>query len=70
MAYLARGIAQTSELVKEFNQLAPVVIPGVVKWRYTFESDWSGDPAIFLGDRDRRGEQTAEAWAGEGCLHR
>jgi hypothetical protein len=48
MAYLARGIAQASELVKKFNQLAHVVIPGVVKWRYTFENDWSGDPAIFF----------------------
>jgi hypothetical protein len=37
-----------SELVKKFNQLAHVVIPGVVQWRYTFENDWSGDPAIFF----------------------
>jgi hypothetical protein len=48
MAYLAGGIAQPSELVKELNQLAHVVIPGVVKWPYTFENDWSGDPAIFF----------------------
>ncbi len=48
MAYLARGIAQASELVKRFNQLANVPIPGIVKWRYTFENDWSGDPAIFF----------------------
>ena len=48
MAYLAKGIAQTSELVKKFNGLAHFVIPGVVKWRYTFENDWSGDPAIFF----------------------
>jgi hypothetical protein len=48
MAYLARGIAQPSELVKKFNQLAHLAIPGVVQWRYTFESDWSGDPAIFF----------------------
>ncbi|MGA3039822.1 MAG: hypothetical protein ABSF54_03410, partial [Bryobacteraceae bacterium] len=45
---LAKGIAQASELVQKFNQLAHVVIPGVVKWRYTFENDWSGDPAIFF----------------------
>ena len=48
MPYLAKGIAQASELVQKFNQLAHVVIPGVVKWRYTFENDWSGDPAIFF----------------------
>jgi hypothetical protein len=48
MAHLAKGIAQTSELVKMLNQLAHVVIPGVVKWRYTFDDDWSGDPAIFF----------------------
>lgn len=48
MAYLAKGIAQAAELVKKFNQLAHVRIPGVVKWRYTFENDWSGDPAIFF----------------------
>jgi hypothetical protein len=39
---------QASELVKKFNQLAHVHIPGVVKWRYTFENDWSGDTAIFF----------------------
>jgi len=48
MAYLAKGIAQASELVKKFNQLAHVSIPGVVQWRYTFENDWSGDPAVFF----------------------
>ena len=39
---------QAAELVKKFNGLAHVRIPGVVKWRYTFENDWSGDPAIFF----------------------
>ncbi len=48
MAYLTKGIAQPSELVKRFNQLADVVVPGVEKWRYTFENDWSGDPAVFF----------------------
>jgi len=48
MAHVAKGIAQAPELVKKFNQLAHVSIPGVVKWEYTFENDWSGDPAIFF----------------------
>jgi hypothetical protein len=48
MAHLAKGIARASELVKRFNQLAHLVMPGVEKWRYTFENDWSGDPAIFF----------------------
>jgi|HubBroStandDraft_1064217.scaffolds.fasta_scaffold21043_2 hypothetical protein len=48
MGYQANGIAQASELVKKFNRLARVVIPGVEKWNYTFENDWSGDPAIFF----------------------
>jgi hypothetical protein len=48
MAYLAQGIAQATKLVKKLNQLANFEIPGVVKWRYTFENDWSGDPAIFF----------------------
>jgi len=48
MAYLAKGIVYAAELVKRFNQLAHVVIPGVEKWRYTFENDWSGDPGIFF----------------------
>jgi len=26
----------------------PKPSPGVVKWRHTFDSDWSGDPAIFF----------------------
>jgi hypothetical protein len=53
MARGANGIAQPSELVKKFNRLAHVVIRGVVKWRYTFDNDWSGDRAIFFGDLDR-----------------
>jgi hypothetical protein len=48
MAYLAKRITQASELVIKFNQLEHVVIPGVVKWRYSFDNDWSGDPAIFF----------------------
>ena len=48
MPRLARGISQAAELVKKFNGLAHVRIPGVVKWRYTFDNDWSGDPAIFF----------------------
>src|SRR5215469_10938699 len=48
MPQLARGIAQAAELVKKFNELAHVQISGVVKWRYTLENDWSGDPAIFF----------------------
>lgn len=48
MAHLAKGIAQPAELLKKFHQLAHVAIPGVMKWRYTFEDDWSGDPAIFF----------------------
>jgi hypothetical protein len=48
MAYLAKGIAQASELTKRLNQLAHVEMPGVVKWRYNLENDWSGDPAIFF----------------------
>jgi hypothetical protein len=48
MAYLAKGVAQASDLVKRFNRLSHVVIPGVEKWNYTFEDDWSGDPAIFF----------------------
>jgi hypothetical protein len=42
MAYLAKGIAQTSDLVKRFDRLAHGVIPGVEKWNYTFENGWSG----------------------------
>jgi hypothetical protein len=68
MAYLANGIAQTSELVKKFNQLAHVVIPGVVKWRYAFENDWSGDPAIFfwviLTDEASKPQNLPQAKAG------
>lgn len=48
MPQLARGIAQAAELVKRFNGLDHVGIPGVVKWRYTLDNDWSGDPAIFF----------------------
>jgi len=60
MAYFPRGVTHSSELVKKFDELAHVKIPGVVKWRYKFENDWSGDPAIFfwvtLIDDASRGE--------------
>ncbi len=48
MAYLAKGVAQTGELVKKFNRLNHIRIPGVAKWRYTLDNDWSGDPAVFF----------------------
>ncbi len=44
---LPRGVAQPVELTKRLNALAPLPT-GVVKWRYTIENDWSGDPAIFF----------------------
>lgn len=48
MPYLAKGVAQAGELIKRLDELNSVRIPGVVKWRYTLENDWSGDPAIFF----------------------
>ena len=48
MPILPRGVAQHSELIKEFNKLRHISIPGVVKWNYTLDNDWSGDPAIFF----------------------
>jgi hypothetical protein len=50
---LPRGIAQhseliDSELIREFNSLRQIPTPGVVKWNYTLDRDWSGDPAIFF----------------------
>jgi len=44
---LPRGVAQPTELVKHLNALAPFP-SGVVNLRYTFDDDWSGDPAIFF----------------------
>jgi hypothetical protein len=48
MPILPRGITQLAELIKEFNKLRHKSIPGVVKWHYTLENDWSGDPGIFF----------------------
>ena len=48
MPMLARGISHTADLRKKLDSLNDVQIPGVVKWRYTFSEDWSGDPAIFF----------------------
>jgi hypothetical protein len=60
MAYFPRGATHTSELIKKFDEVAPVKIPCVAKWRYKFEDDWSGDPAVFfwvtLTDDASRGE--------------
>lgn len=48
MPTLPRDIAQYAKLIKEFNKLLHIRVPGVVKWRYTLDNDWSGDPAIFF----------------------
>lgn len=44
----ARGLAQAAELQQKLNGITPQPSPGVVKWRYTFGNDWTGDPAIFF----------------------
>jgi hypothetical protein len=48
MAYLAKGIAHAADLQIRLNGIMPTPSPGVMKWRHTFGSDWSGDPAIFF----------------------
>lgn len=42
------GISQAAELQKKLNGIMPQPSPGVVRWRHTFGSDWSGDPAIYF----------------------
>ena len=44
---MARGVAQPTELMKALNALAPYPC-GVVNVRFTIDTDWSGDPAIFF----------------------
>ena len=41
---LPRGVAQPTELIKRLTPFPS----GVVNLRYTFDDDWSGDPAIFF----------------------
>jgi hypothetical protein len=48
MPILPRGVAQPRELIKSLNSLLHVMPPAVVRWRFTFGNDWSGDPAIFF----------------------
>ena len=43
-----RGIAQPVGLIKSLNSIQHRMPPGFVKWRFTFDNDWSGDPAIFF----------------------
>jgi hypothetical protein len=45
--YLPRGVAQPVELIKSLNALQPLP-PEVVKWRFTIDNDWSGDPSLFF----------------------
>jgi hypothetical protein len=42
-----RELARPSELNEHLDALTPFP-PGVVRLRYTFDDDWSGDPAIFF----------------------
>ena len=60
---LPRGVAQSSELVKQLSALAPWP-SGVVNLRHTVDDDWSGDPAIYfwvtLSDEAARREVLGE----------
>jgi hypothetical protein len=44
----ARGVAQSAELQRKLNGIVPEPSSGVVKWRHTFDNDWTGDPSIFF----------------------
>lgn len=44
---MPRGVAQPTELMNALNALAPYP-RGVLNVRFTIDSDWSGDPAIFF----------------------
>ena len=47
MPILSRAVGQSRELIKRLDALS--TLPrSVVKWRYSIENDWSGDPAIFF----------------------
>jgi len=49
MAYLPRGIAQPTELVKALNGLAPWPADvEVVAWDYRIDENWAGEPAIYF----------------------
>jgi hypothetical protein len=48
MPQLVRGNAQIDEFVEKLKSIQPLVPPGVVRWRYTFDDDWSGDPAVYF----------------------
>ena len=42
------GISAAKELQIKLNGIMPQPSPGVVRWRYNFDADWSGDPAIYF----------------------
>ena len=48
MPYLHRGAPQPTELIERLEALGSVMPTTVVHWRYTFDDDWSGDPAVFF----------------------
>ena len=48
MAQLVRGIAKIEEFVEKLKSVEPLKPPGVARWRYTFDDDWSGDPAVYF----------------------
>ena len=68
MPILPRGIAQHTELISELNSLRHISIPGIVKWNYTLDNDWSGDTAIFfwvvLTDDASKSEKLRKTTAG------
>jgi hypothetical protein len=48
MAILPRGIVRPIDMMQSLVAFGSELPPEVVNWRYTFEDDWSGDPAIFF----------------------
>jgi hypothetical protein len=44
--YLPRGVTQPVDLSTSLN--AVQLPPTVVKWRYTVDDDWTGDPSLFF----------------------
>jgi hypothetical protein len=42
------GFSQASELQKKLNGILPQPALGVVRWHYTYGTDWSGEPAIYF----------------------
>jgi hypothetical protein len=48
MTYALRGLVNRQKIEADVQRAAQALAPAVVRIRYSFEDDWTGEPSIFF----------------------